>query len=226
MVVIDHHQQPEDFADLLLSDPSTGSTAELIYRLALAWGMADEIHADMASCLYCGLITDTGSFRFPSVTSRTHVMAAHLLETGMDHSKVHSLIYDACRLDQIRLTSYALGQKLQVFPEYKSAIVSLSLEELERFNAQKGDTEGLVNRALSIEGIRFAVFVKEDVDRVKMSLSFHRVVQRARCGGHPFQRRRTSQRCRRGLPRGVARQRRGSVDRFAPTYASQLQDEG
>ena len=68
VVVIDHHQQPEDFADLLLSDPTTGSTAELIYRLALAWGMADDIHADMASCLYCGLITDTGSFRFPSVT--------------------------------------------------------------------------------------------------------------------------------------------------------------
>ncbi len=170
VVVIDHHQQPEDFADLLLSDPSTGSTAELIYRLALAWSMADDIDADMASCLYCGLITDTGSFRFPSVTSETHAMASHLLGTGMDHSRVHSLIYDACRLDQIRLTSYALGQKLQVFPEYNSAIVSLSLEELERFNAQKGDTEGLVNRALSIEGIRFAVFVKEDVDRVKMSL--------------------------------------------------------
>ena len=170
VVVIDHHQQPEEFADLLLSDPSTGSTAELIYRLTSAWGMADDIHADMASCLYCGLITDTGSFRFPSVTPQTHAMAAHLLGTGMDHSKIHSLIYDACRLDQIRLTSYALGQKLQVFPEYNSAIVSLSLEELERFNAQKGDTEGLVNRALSIEGIRFAVFVKEDVDRVKMSL--------------------------------------------------------
>ena len=170
VVVIDHHQQPEEFADLLLSDPSTGSTAELIYRLTLAWDMADDIHADMASCLYCGLITDTGSFRFPSVTPQTHAMAAHLLGTGMDHSKVHSLIYDACRLDQIRLTSYALGQKLQVFPEYHSAIVSLSLDELERFNAQKGDTEGLVNRALSIEGIRFAVFVKEDVDRVKMSL--------------------------------------------------------
>ena len=188
--------------------------------------MADDIHADMASCLYCGLITDTGSFRFPSVTPRTHAMAAHLLGTGMDHSKVHSLIYDACRLDQIRLTSYALGQKLQVFPEYKSAIVSLSLEELERFNAQKGDTEGLVNRALSIEGIRFAVFVKEDVDRVKMSLrstgSFsvrdvaathfngggHHNAAGGACPGE-------------SLDSVVAR-----LIGLLPTYASQLQDEG
>ena len=226
VVVIDHHQQPEDFADLLLSDPSTGSTAELIYRLTLAWDMADDLHADMASCLYCGLITDTGSFRFPSVTPKTHAMAGHLLGTGMDHSKVHSLIYDACRLDQIRLTSYALGQKLQVFYEYKSAIVSLSLEELERFNAQKGDTEGLVNRALSIEGIRFAVFVKEDVDRVKMSLrstgSFsvrdvaathfngggHHNAAGGACPGE-------------SLDSVVSR-----LIELLPSYASQLQDEG
>ena len=226
VVVVDHHQQPEDFANLLLSDPSTGSTAELIYRLTLAWDMADDLHADMASCLYCGLITDTGSFRFPSVTPQTHAMAGHLLGTGMDHSKVHSLIYDACRLDQIRLTSYALGQKLQVFPEYKSAIVSLSLEELERFNAQKGDTEGLVNRALSIEGIRFAVFVKEDVDRVKMSLrstgSFsvrdvaathfngggHHNAAGGACPGE-------------SLDSVVSR-----LIELLPSYASQLQDEG
>ena len=168
VVVIDHHQQPEDFADLLLSDPSTGSTAELIYRLALAWGMADDIHATWLLAFIADSSRTQGVSGF--LQSPRTAMAAHLLGTGMDHSKVHSLIYDACRLDQIRLTSYALGQKLQVFPEYKSAIVSLSLEELERFNAQKGDTEGLVNRALSIEGIRFAVFVKEDVDRVKMSL--------------------------------------------------------
>ena len=226
VVVIDHHQQPEDFADLLLSDPSTGSTAELIYRLTLAWDMADDLHADMASCLYCGLITDTGSFRFPSVTPKTHAMAGHLLATGMDHSKVHSLIYDACRLDQIRLTSYALGQKLQVFPEYKSAIVSLSLEELERFNAQKGDTEGLVNRALSIEGIRFAVFVKEDVDRVKMSLrstgSFSvRDVAAAHFNGGGHHNAAGGACPGESLDSVVSR-----LIELLPSYASQLQDEG
>ena len=170
VAVLDHHQQPEAFADLLVSDPSTASTAELVYRLMKAWEMSDVLDAQMAACLYCGLITDTGSFRFPSVQPSTHEMASHLLGTGMDHSRVHSLIYDACRLDQIQLTAYALSQKLQVFPEHRSAIVSLSQEELRRYNAQKGDTEGLVNRALSIEGINFAAFIKEDVDLVKLSL--------------------------------------------------------
>ena len=97
-------------------------------------------------------------------------MASALLGTGMDHSRIHSLVYDACRLEQVQLTAYALSQKLQVFPEHRSAIISLSQEELQGYNAQKGDTEGLVNRALAIEGINFAAFIKEDLDRVKMSL--------------------------------------------------------
>lgn len=170
VVMIDHHQEPEPFADVMLSDPTTGSTCELIYRLLQAWGMEEALDADLASCLYCGLITDTGSFRFSSVQPSSHDMASVLLATGMDHSRIHSLIYDACRLEQVQLTAYALSQKLQVFPEHRSAIISLSLEELQRYSAQKGDTEGLVNRALAIEGINFAAFIKEDVDRVKMSL--------------------------------------------------------
>ena len=170
VVMIDHHQEPEPFADVMLSDPTTGSTCELIYRLLQAWEMEDALTPDLASCLYCGLITDTGSFRFASVQPSSHAMAAALLGTGMDHSRIHSLVYDACRLEQVQLTAYALSQKLQVFPEHRSAIISLSQEELERYDAQKGDTEGLVNRALAIEGINFAAFIKEDVDRVKMSL--------------------------------------------------------
>ncbi|MDA0728352.1 MAG: DHH family phosphoesterase [Bacteroidetes bacterium] len=169
VVMVDHHQEPETFADLMCSDPRAGSTAELVFRLMCAWGEEQRMTQEMASCLYCGLITDTGSFRFPSVTPATHRMAASLLATGMDHSRVHSLVYDTNRLDQVQLTAYALSQKLQVFAPHRTAVISLSLEELERFNAQKGDTEGLVNRALSIEGVNLAVFVKEDVGRVKMS---------------------------------------------------------
>lgn len=170
VVMIDHHQEPDPFADLMLSDPTSGSTCELIYRLMGAWKAEATLTTDMASCLYCGLITDTGSFRFASVQASSHAMAAALLRTGMDHSRIHSLVYDACRLEQVQLTAYALSQKLQVFPEHRSAILSLSQEELQRYNAQKGDTEGLVNRALAIEGINFAAFIKEDVDRVKLSL--------------------------------------------------------
>ena len=170
VVMVDHHQEPDPFADVMLSDPTSGSTCELIYRLMEAWEASSLLTADMASCLYCGLITDTGSFRFASVQPSSHHMAAALLQTGMDHSRIHSLVYDACRLEQVQLTAYALSQKLQVFPQHRSAIISLSQEELQRYNAQKGDTEGLVNRALAIEGINFAAFIKEDVDRVKLSL--------------------------------------------------------
>lgn len=170
VVMVDHHQQPEPFANLMLSDPTSGSTAELVYRLMKTWGCEAQLNQDVAACLYCGLITDTGSFRFPSVQSSTHDMASALLATGMDHSRVHALVYDACRLEQVQLTAFALSQKLQVFPAHRSAIISLSLEELTRYHAEKGDTEGLVNRALAIEGINFAAFVKEDVGRVKLSL--------------------------------------------------------
>jgi phosphoesterase RecJ-like protein len=169
VVMVDHHQEPEAFADLMCSDPQAGSTAELVYRLMCAWGEEHRLTQEMASCLYCGLMTDTGSFRFPSVTPGTHRMAASLLATGMDHSRVHSLVYDTNRLDQVQLTAFALSQKLRVYGPHRTAVISLSLDELARFNAQKGDTEGLVNRALSIEGVNLAVFVKEDVGRVKMS---------------------------------------------------------
>ena len=95
---------------------TTGSTCELIYRLLQAWDMEEALTPDWLHALYCGLITDTGSFRFASVQPSSHAMAAALLETGMDHSRIHSLVYDACRLEQVQLTAYALSQKLQVFP--------------------------------------------------------------------------------------------------------------
>lgn len=169
VVMIDHHQEPEAFADLVLSDPAAGSTAELVHRLMHAWGQSKVLTSDMAACLYCGLVTDTGSFRFPSVGPHTHLMAAELLATGMDHSRIHSLVYDTNRLEQVQLTAYALSEKLRVHVAHRAAILSLSLDELARYQAQKGDTEGLVNRALSIQGVNLAVFVKEDVGRVKLS---------------------------------------------------------
>jgi len=169
-VMIDHHQQPSDFVDLTFSDEKSCSTAEMVYRLIERWGQKDELSAASAACLYCGIMTDSGSFRFPSVTPRTHRIAAALCETGIDHADIHSRVYDNNREGQLKLVGYALTEKLEVFPEHHSAIISLSLEELARFGYEKGDTEGLVNRALSVEGVNFAAFVKESEDRVKLSL--------------------------------------------------------
>ena len=168
-IMVDHHQQPVDFVDLMYSDVKSCSTAEMVYRLIERWGEEDRLSANSASCLYCGIMTDSGSFRFPSVTPRTHRIAAALCETGIDHSSIHSKIYDNNREGQLKLVGYALTEKLQVFPKYKAAIISLSAEELDRYGYVKGDTEGLVNTALSVEGVNFAAFVHESSDRVKIS---------------------------------------------------------
>ena len=168
-VMIDHHQKPSDFVDMMFSDSSSCSTCEMVYRLIEKWGEASVISQSTAECIYCGIMTDTGSFRFPSVTPKTHLIAAALCETGMDHSAVHARVYDNNREGKLKLVGYALSEKLCVFPEFHAAIISLTAEELERFGYKKGDTEGLVNTALSIEGINFAAFIHESSDRVKMS---------------------------------------------------------
>ena len=168
-VMVDHHQQPVDFVDLIFSDESSCSTAEMVYRLIERWGEEANLSVRSAGCLYCGIMTDSGSFRFPSVTPRTHKIVAALCETGLDHSKIHRYVYDNNREGQLKLVWYALTEKLQVFPEHKAAVISLSAEELKRFGYVKGDTEGLVNQALSVEGVNFAAFIHESDDRIKMS---------------------------------------------------------
>ena len=127
------------------------------------------ILVNTASCIYCGIVTDTGSFRFPSSSPKTLRIAAALCETGMDHSAIQTRVYDNNRVDQLKLVGYAISSKLVVFPEFHAAIISLSAEELKRFSYRKGDTEGLVNKALSIVGVNFAAFIHESSDRVKMS---------------------------------------------------------
>lgn len=171
VVMIDHHMHPTGFATWNFDDSSCGSTAELVFRWIEAAGQTSSLTPATASCLYTGVMTDTGSFRFPSVSPATHRMVATLLETGMSHADIHAAVYDSNRLDRLRLMGYALSEKLEVYPEHACAMIVLTLDELNRYHAQSGDTEGLVNQALSIEGVNCAVFVREAKhDRVKLSL--------------------------------------------------------
>ena len=171
LVMIDHHLNPSGFAKWNFSDPLCGSSAELVYRWIVASNRADEMSQDVAACLYTGVMTDTGSFRFASVTAATHEMVAALLQTGIRHADIHSAVYDSNRLDRLRLVGYALSNKLEVYPEYGCAMITLTLAELNRFHARSGDTESLVNQALSVEGVNCAVFVREAKEgRVKLSL--------------------------------------------------------
>jgi len=168
-VMIDHHPYPDDFAQWMLSDTSSCSTAQLIYEFIEMQGDLDMLDVDIAACIYCGIVTDSGSFRFSSVTARTHEIAADLINRGLKHHTVHESLFDVNTLDRLHLLGYAINEKLKVLPNIPVAVISLSTQEMHRFNAQKGYTEGLVNYALSVEGVEMAVFLREDKNMVKLS---------------------------------------------------------
>lgn len=168
-LLVDHHEAPDDFQSAQVHAAACSSTAELLYAVIVGLGGRDAVTVDMASCLYTGMMTDTGSFRFPSVTATTHRIVADMIELGLDHAMVHEHILGEAPLDRLRLSAFALNERLEVYPEFGSALIHLTAADMDRFNHRPGYTEGLVNQALGIKGIHFAVFVKEGGDRVKMS---------------------------------------------------------
>ncbi len=173
IVVIDHHRFPTAFAKYYYTDDTASSTAELIYRLTLELGYANLIDQDIASCLYAGMVTDTGSFRFPSVTPAVMRVAAALMETGIDHARIHMDIFDSNTEDMTRLRGFSLSEKLVVLAEASTAYISLTDEELKRFNNKKGYTEGLVNQALALKGVHLAALFTEGDGLIKISLRSH-----------------------------------------------------
>ncbi len=168
-VMIDHHLNPSDFCDYTISDTKSCSTAQLVYEFIEDAGDLDTINETIGEGIYCGIVTDSGSFRFPSVTPKTHLIAADLIQRGLNHSRIHENLFDVNTLNKLHLLGYALNEKLRVLEDVPVAIIDLSLEEAERFDVKKGDTEGLVNYALSVEGVKMAAFIREDNNRVKMS---------------------------------------------------------
>ncbi|MFN8337373.1 MAG: DHH family phosphoesterase [Cyclobacteriaceae bacterium] len=168
--MIDHHLDPEDFADFVKWDVRSASTAQLIFNLIRELGDEQLIDADIADCLYAGLMTDTGSFRHSNTHHEEFAVAGELVRLGADPSKVSKLIYDNNTLERLRLMGFVLSEKLKVLPEYRTAYMTLSADELKRLGSQTGDTEGLVNYGLSIKGIKLSVMIHERKDSVKLSL--------------------------------------------------------
>ena len=168
-VMIDHHLFPSNFADITYSDSDQCSTAQMIFEVIENMGDTEMITPEIGACIYTGLVTDTGSFRFSSVDEKTHQIAGFLIQKGLKQHLVHEAIFNQNSLDRVKLRGFILSEKLVHFPELKSTIISLSIEESERFNIQSGDTEGLVNTALSIKGTDVAVFFRESDDKIKIS---------------------------------------------------------
>ena len=170
-VMIDHHLEPEGFDDFRHWTINACSTAQLIYDFIVTiMDEKDLINKDVATCLYTGIMTDSGSFRFPTTTADVHRIVAELIECGAENSKIHQLVYDNLSENRLRFLGHCLLNKLEVFPEYNSAILVIRKEELEKYQITTGDTEGIVNYALSINGIRLAVMMIERPDKVKLSL--------------------------------------------------------
>lgn len=169
-VNVDHHLDPEDFADFRLWNTGAAATCELCYELIVALGDEDRIDKDIAECLYAGIMTDTGGFRHPNTTQNVHEVVAKLISHGADNSRVSKEVYDKNSINRLRFLGYALGQNLQVLPESRVAYFALTTEELEKYSSKTGDTEGLVNYALSIEGITLAGLFKQSSDGIKVSL--------------------------------------------------------
>lgn len=169
-VMIDHHLEPEAFAEFVKWDVRSASTAQLVFNLIRELGDEQMIDADIADCLYAGLMTDTGSFRHSNTHHDEFIVAGELVRLGADPTKVSKLIYDTNTLERLRLMGFVLSEKLKVLPEYRTAYMTLSAEELKKFGSQTGDTEGFVNYGLSIKGIRLSVMIHERKDSVKLSL--------------------------------------------------------
>jgi phosphoesterase RecJ-like protein len=168
-VNIDHHLEPENFADFTLWDTKAAATCELCFELIDALGDKQLIDPDIADCLYAGIMTDTGNFRHGNTTQNVHEVIAELIQLGANNTKVARNIYDGNSLNRLRFMGYALSEKLTVIPEYHTAYFAITAEELQRFESQTGDTEGLVNYALSLKGIVFAAMFTDRKQAVKMS---------------------------------------------------------
>ena len=169
VIVIDHHTNPENFGDSEIIDSNASSTCELVFNLIKSSGDLDLIDIPIAESIYIGLITDTGSFKYSSVSSSTHLIASSLKEIGLNHANIHNNIFDQNSVSKINLLGYAL-QKIKIDKISSLAYLVLSQKELEQFNFQKGDSEGFVNYCLSIKNIKNAVFLREDKNLIKISL--------------------------------------------------------
>lgn len=170
-IMIDHHQKPGDYAVYAFSDTSYGSTCEMIYHFINGLGDANLIDKTIASCLYTGIVTDSGSFRYPSTTGTTHRVVAEFIDKGIDNTAIHSLLFDNHSHNRVLILARAL-QNMKVLPAYKTSYTTLSQEELNSFGHVKGDTEGIVNYGLSMKDIEFTAMFTENKDEGIIKISF------------------------------------------------------
>lgn len=169
IVNIDHHQDPEDFADFRYWSTEAAATCELIYELIVKLGDKDLIDKDIAECLYAGIMTDTGGFRHPNTTKNVHLVVAELIEIGANPSQIANWIYDSNSVNRLKFIGFAISRRLVVLEDLHTAYFAISKKDLKKYQSRTGDTEGLVNYALSLDGIKLAALFSEREDGIKIS---------------------------------------------------------
>jgi phosphoesterase RecJ-like protein len=169
-ILVDHHQEPStEVFDYGISDTSKSSTSEMIYDLIIASGNGKRINQEIAQCLYAGVMTDTGSFRFASTTAAVHRMVANLMETGFDHTQIHENLFDNFLENRLRFIGHVLQNRLEIYYEYNAALISVPWKDLVKFDIKTGDTEGIVNYPLSIKGIKMAALIIDRDEEIRCS---------------------------------------------------------
>ena len=174
-MMVDHHLYPGDFCRITISHPEISSTSELVFRLICQLGNFSDITKEGAECIYTGMMTDTGGFTYNSNDREIYYIISELLSKGIDKDEIYRKVFNTHSEGRLRLMGYVLYDKMQVFPEFNSALIWLDASEQKRFQYKKGDTEGFVNIPLSIKGVRFSVFLREDTEKKMIKVSLRSV---------------------------------------------------
>ena len=168
-VMIDHHLGPDSFPDLTISHPEVSSTSALVFMVADRLGLDDKIDTEAAVAIYTGMMTDTGNFSYNSNDPRLYEIIARLIEKGIDKDEIYKAVYFTNSVNRLRLNGFAMHERFRVFPQHRAALITLTRNELNSFQYQKGDTEDLVNRPLTCPDITYSVFLREESDYIKVS---------------------------------------------------------
>ena len=168
-ILIDHHLFPENFAQIIISYPEISSTSELIFRTICRMGHFEHISLECGQCILTGMMTDTGGFAYNSNHPEIYTIVAELIKLGVDKDDIYRKVFNNNSLGRTKLNAFAIYRKMKLFPNNKAALITITQDELERFDYKPGDTEGIVNVPLSIDGVIFSVLMREDTDKIKIS---------------------------------------------------------
>lgn len=173
-IMIDHHLNPTVPCDIIISQPEQSSTCELLFRLLCDLGAYEEIDTTIATCLYTGMMTDTGGFTYNSNRPEIFSIISMLLTKNIDKDMIYRKVNYNFSAGRLYMQGIVLSG-MELLPEYHTAILTLSRENERKYGVMKGDTEGFVNLPLQIKDVILTCFMREDTEKPLVKLSLRSV---------------------------------------------------